>query len=404
MKIAIIGAGPSGLTLSTLYTKHRENLQDFENLQIDLYEQYSKVGGCHAVYNNPYFSEHSPKLYNTNYLNTFDMLSSVGIDTEKEFVKTGDLTNYGDSLLGSVDYDMIKNFVKWMLGFSTDYRLSTKHRGSLSKFLYLIEHVNLDNWTYSRLFDILEYNWNAKTLQPVGDFCQKWVDYLGQKGVNIYTDTKLPLERVSEYDKVYFCGPAKDYYTYLQKSIPESVSNQVYFKSYGFTLVYRIEDISTPVKKWQDLSGLENFGIVYLGRTNPNSPFVYLSCNSRYIDSPEKVGRILESFGFPKIYSFEVAEAEYSGNTNFVKHSPCIDGIKLVNHINGNSIYPYNTIESNIQNCINMFYTENKELSRIYKCKSVIKLSTVISVFLLILMLLLLFANIPKSIPKTPKD
>lgn len=73
MKTIIIGAGPAGLTLSMYLRK-----AGHEVLIID---KADSIGGCHRVNRvDGYFSEHGPRIYLDNYVNTISMLEDIGIN------------------------------------------------------------------------------------------------------------------------------------------------------------------------------------------------------------------------------------------------------------------------------------------------------------------------------------
>lgn len=77
-EICIVGGGIGGMTLTSL----------FKNEKVILVEKEPTLGGCHRVTRNRgYFTDHSPRVYSTNYLNTIALLSDIGIDWNDYFTK-----------------------------------------------------------------------------------------------------------------------------------------------------------------------------------------------------------------------------------------------------------------------------------------------------------------------------
>ncbi len=70
---AIVGAGPAGLTLAWLLSKSGKSCVVFD--------REAEIGGCHRVLRvNGLFTEHSPRLYVTSYLNFRWLLQDMGIE------------------------------------------------------------------------------------------------------------------------------------------------------------------------------------------------------------------------------------------------------------------------------------------------------------------------------------
>ena len=76
--IIIIGGGPSGLSMSHYCSKL--------GLKILVIEKGENIGGCHTVYRmNNLFSEHSPRVYSSAYLNFQNILKDIGLTFESSF-------------------------------------------------------------------------------------------------------------------------------------------------------------------------------------------------------------------------------------------------------------------------------------------------------------------------------
>jgi hypothetical protein len=70
---AIVGAGPAGLTLAWLLAKSGKSCVVFD--------REAEIGGCHRVLRvNGLFTEHSPRLYVSSYLNFRWLLKDMGVE------------------------------------------------------------------------------------------------------------------------------------------------------------------------------------------------------------------------------------------------------------------------------------------------------------------------------------
>lgn len=75
----IIGGGPTGLTLATYLSKKNKIL---------LIEREKELGGSHRVkYKDGYFTEHGPRIYIGNYVNTKKVLNDMDISWNEIFTK-----------------------------------------------------------------------------------------------------------------------------------------------------------------------------------------------------------------------------------------------------------------------------------------------------------------------------
>ena len=80
----IIGAGPSGLSFAHMISSSRVNDK------ILLIDREAEIGGIHRVKRvlndgEELFSEHGPRIYSTNYINTIKIFKEAGIDFYKSF-------------------------------------------------------------------------------------------------------------------------------------------------------------------------------------------------------------------------------------------------------------------------------------------------------------------------------
>lgn len=71
--LIIVGAGPAGLALAHYCCK-------IKNIKILIIEKEQQIGGCHCVYRtNELFSEHSPRVYTSAYVNFMNILNDLQI-------------------------------------------------------------------------------------------------------------------------------------------------------------------------------------------------------------------------------------------------------------------------------------------------------------------------------------
>jgi hypothetical protein len=78
--LVIIGAGPAGLTLAHCCSRM--------GLKILVVDREKTIGGCHRVIRTKdgLFTEHSPRVYFTFYVNLFHIMSEIGVAQEDIFV------------------------------------------------------------------------------------------------------------------------------------------------------------------------------------------------------------------------------------------------------------------------------------------------------------------------------
>jgi hypothetical protein len=74
-KVVIIGSGPAGLTICYLLAKTGQ-------YEVTLIDDNESLGGIHRVtrVDKKYFSEHSPRLYSSTYVNTIQLLKDMKIN------------------------------------------------------------------------------------------------------------------------------------------------------------------------------------------------------------------------------------------------------------------------------------------------------------------------------------
>src|SRR6056300_279024 len=79
--VVIVGGGPSGLSLGHYCTKI--------GMKVLIIEKEKDIGGCHTVYRNDknLFSEHSPRVYSSGYLNFIQILDDIHLPFHDVFTQ-----------------------------------------------------------------------------------------------------------------------------------------------------------------------------------------------------------------------------------------------------------------------------------------------------------------------------
>lgn len=117
----IVGAGPTGLTLAQMLSK--------KSKKILLIESDKNVGGCHKVYrtNDDLFTEHSPRVYSSSYVNFMNVVKDMG-------------SNFNDLF-------SVYNFSITSIGFQGIKNLNVRESFliALEYFKFLMNNTNGDN-------------------------------------------------------------------------------------------------------------------------------------------------------------------------------------------------------------------------------------------------------------------
>lgn len=106
----IVGAGPSGLTTAWLLAKN--------NKKCLIIDREETIGGCHRVHRDQgYFSEHGPRIYLSNYVNTKNILHDMTINFDDIFTPMPvSFTNIGGFDLWKIPIlDIIKVIMTFIL-------------------------------------------------------------------------------------------------------------------------------------------------------------------------------------------------------------------------------------------------------------------------------------------------
>jgi hypothetical protein len=171
----IVGAGPSGLTLAYYLAKY--------NKKILLIEKEDTIGGDHRVIrHNKLFSEHSPRVYSSNYVNFINLLKDMNLNFYDLFVEY----NYGAILpikkvINLMQYNeyigFIKEFFQYLINpnfsknisvkeFCDKYYFSNEVINLLDGICRLTDGAEIERYTLFQFFELLNQNIFYKFYQP----------------------------------------------------------------------------------------------------------------------------------------------------------------------------------------------------------------------------------------------
>ncbi|ARF09960.1 flavin containing amine oxidoreductase [Indivirus ILV1] len=192
---AIIGSGPSGLTLALYLTKY--------NKKVLLIDKENSIGGCHRVRRvNGLFTEHGPRITVGNYFSFFNILKTIGKEFNDLFVPYNFTVNTalqeGIKILSySEIMAIVFEFMKFMINenpsklitmfeLTDKYNFSDASKEYLDNLCRLTDGGTLDNFTLFEFFQIFNQNYLYNIYQPklpndVGLF-KYWKEALDNSG------------------------------------------------------------------------------------------------------------------------------------------------------------------------------------------------------------------------------
>ncbi len=210
--VHIFGAGPTGLTLAWILSK--------KGKKVVIYETYSEPGGTWTTKwlkndnnNTKLFTQHSPQILTTAYVNTIDLWKDMGMDY-KDFTipyKSGwtDMdTTFVDKLnlaWGYLRYLMDEKKYETIL--VSDYfngKLSDRGRKSLSEICYLLDGVPPTIMTVDELYGAFDQTFFYGTMEmskasnDKEGFAKLWCNKLVENGVTFILNTTL--DRIENTD------------------------------------------------------------------------------------------------------------------------------------------------------------------------------------------------------------
>jgi len=201
--VHIFGAGPTGMTLAWILSK--------KGKKVVLYEKYKEPGGTWTTKwltddNKKWFTQHSPQILSTAYVNTFDLWDEMGIDHEKFLQSyksswTDMDTTFVDKLNLALSYfRYLFNESKYEKITVSDFfkgKLSDKGIKSLTEICYLLDGVPPSIMTVNELFGSFDQTFFYSTMEMSkasgddGGFAKLWCNKLIEKGVVIIANTTL---------------------------------------------------------------------------------------------------------------------------------------------------------------------------------------------------------------------
>lgn len=243
--ILIIGGGPTGLTLATLFSKNK-------NYKVLLIDKNKSLGGCHRVDRTEqnFFTEHGPRVYSSAFTNFKSILKEINTSFDELFTKY----NFDISKIGATGFSkfttnekltFISSYFIFTINtsyyskitvkdFSKDMSESTKDY--LDRLCRLTDGADASRYTMDKFFSLINDNAFYKLYQPktpndIGLF-KIWENYLiQQKNVEIMKETKL-LKVVPDKSTIYVLQknkaiPSKIYFNKLFLAIPPRNIEQV---------------------------------------------------------------------------------------------------------------------------------------------------------------------------------
>lgn len=237
----VVGAGPSGLTLSYLLAKKQK--------RVLLLERESTIGGCHRVTRvteENLFSDHGPRVYSHSYVNFKQILRDMNMNFDDFFVK------YRSSFIESVNLNIrelsiiIYELMKYMFlpnygrnismkQFCEKYNFSINAKDYIDLTCRLSDGADYSRYTLYQFLGLIEYQSLYSLYQPKKPLDEElfslWEKRLLSLGVDIKTNSNvidvsknkvvcstknynaekiilaIPLERISEFKLFKYIEP-----------------------------------------------------------------------------------------------------------------------------------------------------------------------------------------------------
>ena len=199
----IVGAGPSGLTFA--------QLASLKNKKILILDKETSVSGCHrASYINNYFTEHSPRVYSSAYVNTMNIIkmwnkkwSDFFTPYYFNFTKIG---TYTITEILSIYEIFILSFAFFIYAvkdesdtsiynFMTTWNFSQKSIDYIDKICRLIDGANAHRYSVTEFFNLINQQSLYTLYQPKKpldlDFFNIWTRFLTSNHVEIQLNTTI---------------------------------------------------------------------------------------------------------------------------------------------------------------------------------------------------------------------
>lgn len=201
----IIGGGPSGLTMAHTLSKI--------GLKILLIDKHSSLGGCHRVQRiDGYFSEHSPRIYSSAYVNFIYLLKEMNVNFYDMFVPYNfQFMTIGKKTIFDVlsFYEILvfmSDFLKLTINNNYGNNITLKQHLTLNKFdqksidvidkiCRLTDGAGIDRYLLNEFLQIFNQQSLYKIYQPSlpndKSLFKIWRQYLENNKVDFLLNTEL---------------------------------------------------------------------------------------------------------------------------------------------------------------------------------------------------------------------
>jgi len=200
----IVGAGPSGLTLSYLLSSVGKKCIVIDN--------NSDIGGCHRVTRiNGLFSEHGPRIYSSSFKNFINLLRTMNIDFYKIFTNYNfTISNIGNYSLKHFNFNEIASFIFHYLymilkpkhgenisikEFMENNSFTNNTKDYIDKLCLLTDGASSDKYSLNKFFQlvnqqILHTIYQPKLPNDIGLF-KLWKKHLKKNDVKILLNSTV---------------------------------------------------------------------------------------------------------------------------------------------------------------------------------------------------------------------
>lgn len=201
---AIVGGGPTGMTLAWLLASHDKN--------VVLIEKENVLGGCHRVQRvDGYFTEHGPRIYSNSYLMFKEILADMNISFDDLFVEykfkisnidNKTVLNLSISEKSALVYAFIYLIFNDEYGKDTsmkEFMLENKFTASaidyIERLCRLTDGASTEDYTLFQFLQLLNQQFLYKLYQPKlpndRGLLSLWEKKLREKGVKIYLESTV---------------------------------------------------------------------------------------------------------------------------------------------------------------------------------------------------------------------
>jgi hypothetical protein len=399
----VIGGGPSGLTFSQIAS----SISGGKNKRILLLESTSELGGCHSVDRvNGFFTEHGPRVYSNRYKNFIFLLEKMGLDFKDlfssytiptrelyyQFIKKFNILELIYLCLGSMMLIVHPYFGKnvSMEQFTNKLKFSNESKDMIDKLCRSTDGATIHNYPLHTFLNLFYQHVGFTFYQPrrANDLSlfRFWKMYLLSRKVEIkFNETVEKVENGILYTnngqykakKYIFCIPPIRLYNIIPNFISKEWINDTKYLKYISITLHWDKKLDLPIKS--GMSTNSEWGLAYIILSNHTT---FESLESQTVISAAitvfdkkgisikktakqctekelkfevyiQLNKILDK----KLYFPKYTLISKNNQTAFVKTSNS-DYIpsRITNQIytcgthNGNSLYPFTTIESACEN------------------------------------------------------